>query len=255
MGYAQVSRGFRSGSFNGRPTTTAEISVADPELLTSYELGFKSEWLESRLILNAALFYNDYEDQQFLVNRSSAAGGGALALIVDNAGQANATGFEVEFSAMPVIGLTLSGGVGYIDAEFDKFESVNPETGELEDLSDREFQDTPKWTMSLGAQYDYSLDNGASLKIVGNAYYKDDVYYTNDKAALDYELLHPDGFTRFDAGIIFTTPGEHWQISLQGKNLTDERVVNGGFTVDAFGLTDVSYTPPRRYYLSLKYQL
>ena len=255
LGYAQVSRGFRSGSFNGRPTTTAEISVADPELLTSYEVGFKSEWLENRLILNAAMFYNDYEDQQFLVNRSSAAGGGALALIVDNAGQANATGFEVEFSAMPVIGLTLSGGVGYIDAEFDKFESVNPATGELEDLSDREFQDTPKWTMNLGAQYELSLDNGANLKIVGNAYYKDDVYYTNDKAALDYELLHPDGFTRFDAGIILTTPGEHWQISLQGKNLTDERVVNGGFTVDAFGLTDVSYTPPRRYYLSLKYQL
>jgi len=255
MTYAQISRGFRSGSFNARPTSTAEISTADPEILTSYELGFKSGWLNNRLTLNGAIFYNDYKDQQFLVNRSSASAGGALALIVDNAGQANATGFEFEFTAVPVTGLTLSGGLGYIDAEFDKFESLNPETGAIEDLSDREFQDTPEWTMNLGAQYEFGFEGGSKLRILANAYYKDDVFYTNDKLAVDYEVLHPDGFAQLDAGVIFTTPGSHWQVSLHGRNLTDERLVNGGFTVDSFGLTDVSYTPPRRYYLAVKYQL
>jgi iron complex outermembrane receptor protein len=255
MGYVQVSQGFRSGAFNGRPTSAGEISIADPETLTSYEVGFKSEWLDNRLVVNGAIFYNDYEDQQFLVNRSSAALGGGLALIVENAGDSSVTGAELEFTAVPVEGLTLRGGLGYIDAEFDSFETVNPATGEPEDLSDREFQDTPEWTFNLGAEYEFVLADGSSLRLLANAYYKDDVYYTNDKAAADYELLHPDGFTTYDAGIIFTTPEEHWQVAVHGRNLGDEREINGGFTVDAFGSTDVSYTPPRRYYLSVKYQM
>ena len=255
MTYVSVSQGFRSGSFNGRPTATAEISVADPEILTSYEWGFKSEWLDRRLMLNGAVFYNDYEDQQFLVNRSSASLGGGLALIVDNAGDSTMAGAELEFVAVPTDGLTVYGGLGYIDAEFQEFDSVNPATGEVEDLSDRPFQDTPEWTFNLGAQYQFDLADGASLKLQADAYYKDDVYYSNDEAAADFELLHPDGFTTYNAGIIFATAEDRWQLALHARNLTDEREINGGFTVDAFGATDVSYTAPRRYYVSLKYQL
>lgn len=255
MTYASVSRGFRSGSFNGRPTTVGEISVADPETLTAYELGIKSQWLDRRLIVNGALFYNDYTDQQFLVNRSSASLGGGLALIVDNAGDSSITGAELEVSAVPLEGLTLTGSVGWIDAEFDSFESVNPATGLVEDLSSRPFQDTPEWTFNLIAQYEWLFNSGARLKMLADVYYKDDVYYTNDLVARDFDLLHPDGFTTWNAGLIYTTPQEHWQVALHGRNLGDEREINGGFTVDAFGLTDVSYTPPRRYFLSLRYKL
>ncbi|GAB3278231.1 TonB-dependent receptor [Parahaliea aestuarii] len=255
MTYLSASRGFRSGAFNGRPTALAEISVADPETLTAYEWGLKSEWWDRRLIVNGALFYNDYEDQQFLVNRSSASLGGGLALIVDNAGDSSITGAELEISALPVEGLTLTGTLGWIDAEFDTFESINPATGQVEDLSDRPFQDTPEWTGSLMAQYEWIFNRGGSLKLLADVYYKDNVYYTNDRAARDFEVLHPDGFTTWNAGLIYTTPQEHWQVALHGRNLGDEREINGGFTVDAFGVTDVSYTAPRRYFLSLRYRL
>ncbi len=253
MTYLSASRGFRSGSFNGRPTATAEISVADPETLTSYEWGFKSEWLDQRLVLNGAIFHNEYEDQQFLVNRSSASLAGGLALIVDNAGDSTMTGAELEFTAIPVDGLTIYGGVGYIDAEFDEFDSINPATGEVEDLSGRPFQDTPEWTFNLGAQYEVALSDGASVKLLADAFYKDDVYYSNDEAAADFELLHPGSFTTVNAGVVMATADEKWELGFHVKNLTDERAINGGFTVDAFGATDVSYTPPRRYYAGVKY--
>jgi iron complex outermembrane receptor protein len=255
MGYASVSQGFRSGQFNGRPTSNGDISVADPETMTSYEVGFKTQWLDRSLTVNGAIFYNDYEDMQFLVNRSSASLGGGLALVVDNAGESTITGAEIEFTARPTEGLTVFGGLGYIDAEFDEFDSINPATGLVEDLSDREFPDTPEITFNIGAQYEWMMGNGSSLRVLADAYYKDDVYYTNDEQAADFELLHPDGFTTYNAGLIFTTPEEHWQVSLHGRNLGDEREINGGFTVDAFGSTDVSYTAPRRYYLSVKYQM
>ena len=91
MGYASISQGFRSGIYNGRPTSTAEISVADPETLTSYELGLKTQLWDRRLQINGSVFYDDYKDQQFLVNSpSSLSAEGALALVVANAAEAGA---------------------------------------------------------------------------------------------------------------------------------------------------------------------
>ena len=72
MGYVSISQGFRSGIYNGRPTATAQISVADPETLTSYEIGLKTQLWDRRLQINGSAFYDDYKDQQFLVNRQHA---------------------------------------------------------------------------------------------------------------------------------------------------------------------------------------
>ena len=115
MGYFHVSRGFRSGGFNGRPTGSQDISVVDPETLTSWELGFKSQWLDNRLRLNGAAYYNEYEDQQILVNRPSSIAAGGLALVVANAAESTLKGFEMELSAVPTEGLTLNAGVSYVD--------------------------------------------------------------------------------------------------------------------------------------------
>ena len=49
MGYASISAGFRSGVYNGRPTATSQVSVADPETLWSYEVGLKSQLWNNRL--------------------------------------------------------------------------------------------------------------------------------------------------------------------------------------------------------------
>lgn len=255
MAYMSVSQGFRSGAFNGRPTTTAQISVADPEITTSYELGLKSQWFDRRLVVNGALFYNDYEDQQFLVNRSSASLDGGLALIIDNAGDSNITGAEIELSALPVDGLMIGASLGWIDAKFDTFESVDPATGLPQDLSDSPFADTPEITWNIMAQYDWVFNAGGSLKLLADVYYKDDVFYSNDMASESFELLHADSFVTWNAGVIYTTEDSRWQFALHGRNLGDEREIVGGFGVDAFGITNVAYTPPRRYYASIRYQL
>ena len=40
---------------------------------------------------------------------------------------------------------------------------------------------------------------------------------------------------------------------MYGRNLADEREVVGGFDVAAFGVTDVAYYEPRRYFASVRY--
>ena len=63
--YAKVVEGYKSGGFNARATSPQRFSEGfDDETLVSWELGLKSDWLERRLRLNAALFRSEYEDIQ-----------------------------------------------------------------------------------------------------------------------------------------------------------------------------------------------
>lgn len=254
MGYATVSTGFRSGVYNGRPTATAQVSVADPETLLAYEIGLKNQLWENRLQLNGALFYNDYKDRQFLVNRPSGSADSALALVVDNAADSTMWGGELEMTVLPAEGLTLTGGLSYIDPEYDSFDSVNPETGQLEDLSDRPFTNVPEWTANLLVQYEYALGNGGSLRLRADAAYTDDIYFSDDEKSVSFNRLHADSYTIYNAGISYVTPDDKWEFSVFGKNLGDNREITGGFGVDAFGNTTVSYTPPQRFFISFRYR-
>jgi iron complex outermembrane receptor protein len=254
MGYSSISQGFRSGIYNGRPTSTAQISVADPETLTSYEIGLKTQLWDRRLQLNGAVFYDDYKDQQFLVNRpSTTSASDALALVVANAADSTISGVEVEFTALPMENLTLTGGASWLDAKYNSFDSFNPSTGQLEDLSDRQFQNVPDWTASLAAIYNWQLNDGSTIRLRGDAYYKGEIFYANDYACSCFDRLNVDGFTTYNAGITFVTADAKWEVSVFGRNLGDERQINGGFGVDAFGTTTAAYTAPRTYYASIKY--
>ena len=253
MGYAHIAKGFKSGVFNGRPISTEEISVADPEVVTSYEIGFKSQLLGQRLQLNGAVFRNAYKDQQQLVNTSSAATAAGLILLVENAAESSLTGGELEFSALLGEGLSVMGGLAWLDAEFDKFDQTNFITGQVEDLSHREYRDAPEWNANLLVQYEHTLAGGGTLRLRGDLAYRSDIYYTNDEAATTFDRLHAGGFTTFNAGVSYVTPGGNWELGLYGRNLSDEREVIGGFVVDAFGSTDVPFTEPRRWFVSVKY--
>ncbi len=254
MGYASIAQGFRSGIYNGRPNSTAQISVADPETLTSYELGLKTQLWGRRLQLNGAIFYDDYKDQQFLVNKPSTdSAADALALVVANAADSTISGVELEFTALPTDSLKLTGSASWLQAEYEEFESVNPVTGELEDLSDREFAGVPDWTASLAAIYSWDLAGGATVRLRGDAYYKGEVFYSNDYDCNCFDRLNADGFTTYNAGLSFISADARWEFSVFGRNLSDERAISGGFGVDAFGITTVSYTAPRTYYASVKY--
>jgi len=254
LAYASVSGGFRSGVYNGRPTATAQISVADPETLISYEIGMKTQLWDNRLQLNGALFYNDYEDRQFLVNRPSGSVDSALALVVDNAADSTLWGGELEFTVLPLEGLTITGGLSYIEPEYDEFEAIDPDTGELEDLSDRPFTNVPEWTANLMAQYLCDLDNAGSIRLRGDMSYKDDIFYSDDDQSASFERLHADSYTIYNAGVTYISADEHWEFGVFGRNLSDEREIRGGFGVDAFGTTTVSFTEPRRYFVSVRYR-
>lgn len=106
--YAKASTGYLSGGvFNG--------NVFDPESVTAYEVGAKSDLFDKRVRLNVAAFYTDYKDQiTGLVNSSQV-------FIFDNVGSSTIKGVEVELLAKPIEALTLGVNWGYNDYKVKEF--------------------------------------------------------------------------------------------------------------------------------------
>ena len=62
-----ATKGYRSG-YAETVIGSGTINRIAPEYLWSYELAYRSRWLEDRLQVNANTFYYDYRDQQLVVD-------------------------------------------------------------------------------------------------------------------------------------------------------------------------------------------
>ena len=108
LAYVSVSRGYRNGGFNGRAFSLDEALPYDPETLTSYELGIKSQLFDNRLRFNASAYLSDYEDRQVLFFQIDPQTENS-AQIIENAAAAEVIGIEVEMAALVTEKLTPGG--------------------------------------------------------------------------------------------------------------------------------------------------
>jgi iron complex outermembrane receptor protein len=77
------------------------------------EAGVKSQWLQSRLRVNACIFKMKYRDKQELVNNSLT---GILAIV--NAGKASVAGGELEVAYKAAPWLDLSASYASLDGHY-----------------------------------------------------------------------------------------------------------------------------------------
>ena len=100
--YGTVSRGFKSGGFQGQaPTGSAAETPFNPEFAWNYELGAKTDWFDRRLTFNISLFYTEYSDLQ--VRQNSTRPGETIPILrITNAADAEVKGVEIEWSATPI---------------------------------------------------------------------------------------------------------------------------------------------------------
>jgi outer membrane receptor protein involved in Fe transport len=90
----------------------------EPEQLKEYELGWKSSWLNRRLIVNGALFFEDFTDKQI---STQAIIGNTLGNVIRNIGGAEVTGLELSTQWRATNKLTLALNYTYLDSEFTDF--------------------------------------------------------------------------------------------------------------------------------------
>ena len=227
--YGSYSEGFRSGGFNGRGNDILTLGPYNPETVENWEVGFKSEWLDNRLIFNGSFFHTKYKDKQEDVVFPDPRG--ATVTIVQNAASATLTGFELESRIMPTDGLTFGLSVGYLDAEYDEwFDQApllsGPNAGQLAviDKSDFELRRTPDWTLQADVNYEYLLGNGDALIFAADYSLKDDYYivantlntHTNLPGGRNPGLV--DSFGLLNGSVSYKA--ENFKISVFGRNLT-----------------------------------
>jgi outer membrane receptor protein involved in Fe transport len=131
--YGNVARGFKPGGFNTLEVTELEGQSYLPEFVDAYEVGLKGKWLDNRLVVDAALFYNDYTDQQIGVQRNQVGAGGTVVAVpgIVNAASVESKGFELAADLFLYNGLTLSLAYAYTDATFEEYvQGPSPTAGE-----------------------------------------------------------------------------------------------------------------------------
>ncbi len=242
MMYASVSKGFKSGGFNGRANGAADVSSFDPETVWTYEIGGKSQFLDNRLRVNYALFTSDYEDFQARVAEDISS------FPVINAAELDISGAELEVTWLLSAATSIYSSVGYLNSDYKKFfDFRQPDL----DRSDDTPPFSPDWTFRIGMNHAVYLNGGAALRFGVNANYTDDMYLSVD----NQEALTQDGYWLMNAYAVYDFANPAWSISIGGKNLGDEV-----YKVDAQEFSSVGniqtayYGDPRTYYAALNYR-
>lgn len=222
--YATAAEGYRTGGFN-HTATDLEYRTFDPEKLWSYEIGMKTSLLDNRLLINMSLYYMDIQDMQ--VEESI----DPLTTYVTNAAEATSKGGEIEITAQPMKGLTLTAGFSYNETEFDSF------SDSAGDYSGNKNPFAPEYTVNLGAVYRHSSGIFVSAGLAGYG----EIYLEKQNQN------KRDAFELINAKVGYEM--EHFDIYLYAENLFDEEYDS----LNYYGYYH-NYSPPREVGLQLAYR-
>ena len=237
--YLQWSRGFESGGINGRPTSVAEIADYKPEYLNSTELGLKTLLLDHRLRLNTAVFYDKYSDIQVLLTEGAS-------VVIQNAAKATVYGLEEDVQAAVTTHWSLQGSLGYLHNEYNNW------SDSLGSYTWRKLQDAPEWTANIASAYETHVASGAGVRFTTNVAFMSWMFLD----AANSPVLRAPSRTLLDASVFYLAPSGRWDLGVEGKNLSDQRVLTSGYNGLAFfGYAEGTYTPPRRFWLTFHYHL
>lgn len=253
MVYANYRSGYKAGGFDPRANLADNPNADkpfDPEIVDTYEFGIKSDLLDDRLRINAAIFYNDYTDQQLDLVTFNDLGNQVTEVL--NAGNSYTQGVEVETTFLATDNLTFHFNVGYLDADYDSIEVIDA-NGDLDDIADEfQFANTPKVTSNLGFTYLNEINNWY-LSINGDWAFRDEVKLDSKLATLTQ-----GAYSLFNLGASVESPDGQWRISLNGRNLTNEEYLVANYHSLDFG-NDPNiggfYGSPRTLTLSVRYSL
>jgi iron complex outermembrane receptor protein len=264
MAYVGYSEGYKQGGFNtqgGVLSVELDKTTYDPEMVKTYTAGFKTTLFDNTLRFNAEWFYNDYQDKLVRVIASNPVNPTQLLQVNENAGSVYTTGVDVDMSwSTPLQGLIVNGSVGYLQSVVDEYNAsqwnatgtglINPDAA-----SDFRMGYSPRWTVNLGPMYTLDFEQGSVL-FAATASYRASAYASSptDITAGYADSVEIPDYATYNATVAFTTRDERWRFALEGRNLSDERVLSDAFDLGSNLFAVGAYTDPRTWSLSARYQ-
>ncbi|MCZ0942403.1 MAG: TonB-dependent receptor [Gammaproteobacteria bacterium] len=233
--YASYTTGFKGVALNTTPTgTSPELIETEPETTNSFEAGLKGRFLDNRLSVNAAVFFQEVDDSQ----QGTLISGTPLTQL-ENVGGLDTRGLELDVQLAATDWLLLVGGLSYVDAEITDFlhlcydgqtldtgcnVPVFDDAGTLiaveQDVSGKQAPHTPELSYRLAARFDIPLAN-LPFDAFGDISFawQDDtpLEYTHDP----YQVQ--GSFETLDLSLGIRGKEERYEVSLFVRNATDER--------------------------------
>jgi outer membrane receptor protein involved in Fe transport len=209
--YATVSKGFRPGGPNSPipvpPCAAQAPTQFGPDSVWNYELGEKMRFLDSRISVNGAVYYEDWTNVQQQVAPTCGF------KFTANAGKATVYGAEVELTVLLAPGLVLSQNMDYTNAK----NSTTLPAANI--VSGERLLDVPQFTANTSLSYRQPINESMSMVArVTNSYVDSiqDITFTRNS-------LPPYDLVGMRAGI----DAGRWSAFLFVDNLTNKMALLG----------------------------
>ena len=215
--YASVSTGYKAGGFN----RGASQAIYNPETVTAYEVGAKTNAFDDRLRLGVAAFYYDYKDLQLAQVETAA--NNVIENITRNATSATIWGLEAEGEARFGQSTKIDFAVGYLNAEFDSFPNVLDDlTGAIEDLSGNRLVNAPRLSGTIGLEpHEFDLGGGTLTPRV-QVHYESSAFLRIQNQPHDRR----GSYTRSDARLRYEQANSRWFAEAYVENIENHNVVS-----------------------------
>ncbi|MFK8030193.1 MAG: TonB-dependent receptor [Gammaproteobacteria bacterium] len=237
---AGVPSGNQQGVFEGY--VVPAVAVTDE--LTNIEFGMKGEFLSNRLRLNATYYNSEIKNLQTTRFDPSNI---AFLVFIENVGDADIQGIDMDLAWAATDSLTISGALGWVDSEITR---LNQQLEGIAVPVGSELPFTADFSFNLRARYDWQLTGfgadaffqagvaytgDSKAGIVGNAYLAEDT--TRRIYGVGSGLTIADEGGSFGATRVATeVPGSQGLITVGGEQFFR----NGRYVQEAYTLFNLS---------------
>lgn len=233
MFYGSYATGFKAGGTNTDRISPAFNPVFGPETSTSLEVGFKGSW--DRIRIGFSYYQTDYDD--FQANSFTGTG-----FNLQNAGQIETDGWELEYQWQPFDNTTISGYFAKSAGEFKTFVGgtcrdeyvfhtglADPGSGgdinaEVCDRSGDVIPYNPEDRAFIALTQDFPIGPG-NLFFRAEYTYASELYTDGDVDPFTLQT----GTDLINLRVGMDIDAWNSRITLWGRNITDERSYNGSF--------------------------
>lgn len=262
--YGKWGTGYKSGGANSR---SLSYKAFDPEEISMYELGAKSEFFDRRLRVNLAAYSGRYTDFQVDFSApyySFDANGNVITSAtttrtttdtINAPGAGRVKGLEADVMVAPMEGLTLSGSYAYshirLPATANPFPTFVPGVGMVVSPTRVEIYQiyTPEHALSGAIDYRLQLDN-ATLKFHLDGNWDSGSYGTDRDPSPTLKAIKSESGLVFNGRIALSdielASGARLGIALWGRNLFNEEHLFTR-TISLTSGTGGSFNDPRTY--------
>ncbi|WP_321175142.1 TonB-dependent receptor [Qipengyuania flava] len=238
MVYVSVSRGYRAPSFNAQAFfDPSELSIADAEKVTAYELGAKTQFANRTVTLNMAAFYYDYSNQQFInVDPVTA----AQTLL--NIPKSRIYGAEADLSVRANDMLSFRAGIGVLSTKI-KRGSVNGI-----DVAGNKLSNAPGFTANIGVDLTLMDSDAGKISLHPELAYQSSQFFE----VINVPRLQQGGYALVNGRIDWESADGRFNASIWGKNLANKFYFSSSVDLlSGFGFDYNHIGGPRTYGVTL----